>query len=99
MDLIPYIYNCCYNKQEFIRLFHDALLAHYPGLRLRWVNIYGKRWSHLYGDYDIVAIRPLKVQLNNNYGICIDNPEIIGRRNLEEIIAILKEFFRYAAKN
>jgi len=98
MDKFPHINNCCYNKQEFIRLFHEALLAQYPGLQLRWVSIYGKRWSHLYGDSDIVALQPLKVQLNNDYGICIDNPEIIPHRNLEEIIAILKEFFSYGAK-
>jgi hypothetical protein len=73
--------------------FHVALLEQYPGLQMRWVRIYGKRWAHLYGDTEGMSCHPLKMQLNQGYGIYIDNPELIPHGNLEEIIATLKECF------
>jgi hypothetical protein len=91
--LFPEINNCCFGKQEFIEVFHRALVEQYPGLQVRWVRIYGKRWAHLYGDAGDISCHPFKMQLNQDYGICIDNLELISHQKLEEIIATLKEHF------
>lgn len=94
MDLLPYIYDCSQEKQDFIMKFHDALHKQYPGIQIRWMRIYGKRWAHMYGDGTVIALQPLKIQLNQDYGICIDNPELIPSENLDELIAVLKEYFK-----
>jgi len=93
LEPLVYINICCDDKQSFITASHQALLEQYPGLQVRWVRIYGKRWAHLYGDSSGISCHALKMQLNQDYGIFIDNPELIPYGNLEEIIATLKEYF------
>lgn len=77
---------------EFIKACHQAIMELYPGLNLRWVHIYGKRWAHLYGNSgEPGSHSPLKIKLNENYGICIDNSELIPPQDLVQITAIISE--------
>ncbi|MEN6325438.1 MAG: hypothetical protein ABFD18_04395 [Syntrophomonas sp.] len=80
-------------EEEFIRYMNQELLALYPGLIIRWSRIYGSRWAYLWGTSDGIALNPVKVALNHNYGICIDNPEIFIDDELEKIVFNLKESF------
>lgn len=84
---------CCDSKQKLIETCHQTLIKHYPGLQVRWVRIYGKRWAHLYGDTEGISYQSLKIRLNPFYGICIDNPELIPLSDFDGIINCLKERF------
>lgn len=77
----------------FIQVYHQTLVNAFPGLQLRWVRIYGKRWDHLYGEAAAFSGPGLRTRLNANYGLCLDNPELIPNPELETIIAMLKEIF------
>ena len=78
---------------DFIQAHHQVLLDVYPGLQLRWVRIYGKRWDHLYGDAGSFSGQALRTELNSNLGLCLDNPELIPAADLDTIMAELKEQF------
>jgi len=73
---------------------HQRLLEQYPDLHLRWVRIHGKRWAHLYGDTGRISWQPLKLQINNDYGICIDNPQLIPESDRQKLFASLEECFK-----
>jgi len=90
---LPFIYNCCQDKQAFIQELHQALLREYPALQLRWVRIFGPRWAHLYGEAAEASCQAIKIRLNKSYGVCIDNPEYIPGPSLDTLIAQLKERF------
>lgn len=77
----------------FIQDYHHTLVNAFPGLQLRWVRIYGKRWDHMYGDAGAFSGQALRIKLNTNYGLCLDNPELIPTPELETIIAMLREIF------
>jgi len=91
MAQFPIIDNRFHSKHKLIETCHQTLLKQYPGLQVRWVRIYGKRWAHLYGDMEGISHQSLKMQLNPSYGICIDNPELIPSGDLDGIINRLKE--------
>jgi hypothetical protein len=93
MELLSFINNLGHTD-DFMIKFHHALLKEYPGLQMRWARIHGKRWAHLYGESAVLALQPLRIQLSQNYGIILDNPELIPKDNLDELIAVLKEYFR-----
>jgi hypothetical protein len=74
----------------------EELIRAYPDLKLRWVRIYGKRWAYLYGNFDNEgALAPLKIQLNHDYGLCLDNSEVIPETDLVNILKLLKERFSH----
>ncbi|HWP97681.1 MAG TPA: hypothetical protein VN426_12625 [Syntrophomonadaceae bacterium] len=77
-----------------IAQYHEYLTRQYPGLSLRWSRIYGNRWAHILGGRADVVFFPLKVELNQHYGVCIENPEILAEVELGRIITMLREVFR-----
>ncbi len=80
-------------QEEFIKYMNQELLASYPGLIFRWSKIYGSRWAYLLGSSDGIAFNPVKIALNHDYGICIDNPDILIKGELDKLIFNLKESF------
>ncbi len=82
-----------YDDLDFIKVCHDVLVELYPGLRLRWVHIYGKRWAYIYGNSDDLNRSSLRITLSRNYGICIDNAELVDPLELDQAVAIIKEHF------
>ncbi len=78
---------------DFIKACHEVLVELYPGLRLRWVHIYGKRWAYIYGNSGDLTQSSLKIQLSQNYGICIDNTKLVEPPEFDQAVAIIKEHF------
>lgn len=79
------------SEEEFIAYISRKLLALYPGLLFRWSKIYGNRWAYLCGNSSEVALNPLKIALNHDYGICIDNPDILNNCELDKFAINLRE--------
>ncbi|MDD3268619.1 MAG: hypothetical protein PHX14_04800 [Syntrophomonadaceae bacterium] len=79
--------------EEHIAFFHQELLQLYPGLLLRWAKIFGSRWAYFYGNSREVALNTVKTTLKPEYGICIDNPDMLGTIELERLVIKLKECF------
>lgn len=84
----------CKTGEELARACNKAILDFYPGLKVRWAKIYGNRWSYLFGNSGEVSLNSKKIRLNDEYGIYIDNSEILKLKELEELIAALKECFK-----
>lgn len=80
-------------EDKLIGYINQELLALYPGLMLRWSKIYGSRWAYLCGSRGEVLLNPVKIALNHDYGLYIDNPDIFNKDELENIILSLKELF------
>lgn len=73
---------------------HQALQQLYPELMMRWARIYGYRWAFIYGTItDNIGTSLVKLRLNGDYGLCIDNAGIIASDELNEIKNTLKEYF------
>ncbi len=83
----------CNSGAEMIKVCNRVLLELYPGLKIRWARIYGFRWSYLFGNNEEISINIVRVKLNEKYGICIDNAEILSRAEIKEITTTLKECF------
>lgn len=73
---------------------HYTISDMYPGLRLRWLKIYGKRRAHFFGEDSEITFSPLHIRLNSQLGLCIENPEKLQGPELENVISILKETFK-----
>lgn len=80
-------------QKELINRLHGELSLQYPGLSMRWSRIYGSRWAHFLGGSADVSFSPLKMVLNQDFGLCIENPEVIARSDLEQIVVQLKGEF------
>lgn len=81
-------------SSDIILSCHQALKELYPELIVRWARIYGHRWAFMHGSAaDDISLSTLKVQLNNEYGLCIDNAPIITLAELDTIRTTLKEYF------
>lgn len=80
-------------SKEYIILCHQALLNLYPGLKLRWSQIYGPRWSHVYGNIEGVSCDSFRVQLNAKYGVNIEDAGYFAPQELHGIINTLKRCF------
>ncbi|MEN6391238.1 MAG: hypothetical protein ABFD04_12545 [Syntrophomonas sp.] len=80
-------------QQERILQLHQEYSHRYPGLSLRWSRIYGSRWAHFLGGGAAVSFAPYKLALNNNFGLCIENPEILDPADLDIIVSELKGEF------
>ncbi|CFY11633.1 Uncharacterized [Syntrophomonas zehnderi OL-4] len=75
-----------------------AMQQLYPQLKLRWSRIYGSRWAFLEGNSDdYVPLNPTRIRINNEYGLCIDNADVITASELEDISQSLKECLAYEA--
>lgn len=86
--------HCQDDDLHFIKVCHEVLMEMYPGLQLRWVHIYGQRWAYIYGEpNEISSHPPCKIRLSQNYGLCIDNNEMLSSSELESFTAIIKEHF------
>ncbi len=73
---------------------HEALKELFPELIVRWARIYGYRWAFIHGTItDNISTSLVKLRLNYNYGLCIDNAGIITSDELNIIINTLKEYF------
>lgn len=82
------------NNGDIIHSCHEALKELYPELIVRWARIYGYRWAFIHGTItDNISTGMLKLRLNDNYGLCIDNASIITPEQLNEIKNTLKEYF------
>lgn len=81
------------SKDKIYLACHQVLMEQYPDLEIRWSKIFGFRWSHLYGNTEKVSLNPVKIRLNRDYGICIDNAYILTADELQNIIHNLKECF------
>ncbi len=85
---------CSYSAgEEMVTACNQALQELYPELKVRWARIYGPRWAYLCGNSEGISIGFKKIRLNDKYGICIDNAEILSPGEIEDIINSLKEFF------
>ncbi len=70
----------------------------HPRLLVRWSRIYGSRWAYLGGgSAETICLNPVRIKISPEYGICIDNVDLISSAELAEISAGLKESFAYAA--
>lgn len=84
----------CQTNGDIICSCHEALKELYPELIVRWARIYGYRWAFIHGIItDNISTGVLKLRLNDNYGLCIDNANIINPEQLNEIENTLKEYF------
>lgn len=80
-------------QQELIFHLHQEYSRRYPGLIMRWSRIYGSRWAHFLGGGATVSFAPYKLALNNSFGLCIENPEILKPADLDMILSELKGAF------
>lgn len=77
--------------EQMIPSLHQCLQQNYPGLQLRWSRVYGRRrWAHIYGGSEIFSLNPLRVELGADYGLYIDNPELIPPADRDYIISLLQ---------
>lgn len=81
-----------YRDQGDIAACHQAVQDLYPELRLRWTQIYGRRWSHILGGRDDWGAESMKVRLNDRIGLILSHHEQIPAAELAQIIAALKEY-------
>jgi len=78
--------------EDIIPSLDQCLKQAYPGLQTRWSRVYGRRrWAHIYGGGEIFCLNPLRVELGANYGLYIDNPELIPPGELDTIIEGLQQ--------
>ncbi|MEG3070790.1 MAG: hypothetical protein HQP61_06025 [Peptococcaceae bacterium] len=84
----------CGSGEELAKICNREILDSYPGLRLRWVRIYGHRWSYLFGNSDEICMNAKKIRLNGDYGIYIDHHEGLDEQELGVLIAALKRCFQ-----
>lgn len=80
-------------QQELILDLHQEYSHRFPGLVMRWSKIYGSRWAHFLGGGTIVSFSSYKLALNNDFGLCIENPEMLNPAVLDTIISELKGAF------
>lgn len=93
-NLSSLINNYYRNNGDIIVSCHQALQQLYPELTVRWARIYGYRWAFIHGSItDNISTGVVKLRLNDNYGLCIDNAGIITPDELNIIINTLKEYF------
>lgn len=85
--------DCLDNDMKMLTRCTDIIAELYPDLNLRWAKIYGKRWSFISGKGNPQNFNSIKLRLNRDYGLFIDNPEILSRFECEELLQSLQECF------
>ena len=83
------------NGEEYLRFCDNQILRIYPQIKMRWARIYGRRWAQLLGNLADIPFKPLRVKLNDKYGLLIDNAHLLPPADLQQLIAILKECFEH----
>ena len=79
------------DEADIIPSLDRSLKQTYPGLQTRWSRVYGRRrWAHIYGSVDFFSLNPLRIELGPNYGLYIDNPELIPPNDLDRLIDLLQ---------
>lgn len=74
-----------------------AMQQVYPQLVLRWSRIYGSRWAYLAGSsLDTIHFNSARFNISPEYGIFIDNADVISPSELEDIVQTLQGCFAYA---
>lgn len=77
---------------EIIPPIDRYLKKAYPGLQIRWSRVYGRRrWAYIYGAGESFGLHPLRIELGPDYGLYIDNPELIPPNDLEMLIDLLQK--------
>jgi len=79
--------------EEYLLFCDNQILHIYPQIEMRWARIYGSRWAQLLGNFVDIPFKPLRIKLNDKYGLLIDNANSLPPADLEQLIAILKECF------
>lgn len=71
-----------------------AMQQTYPRLLLRWARIYGSRWAYLTGNSaNTLCLQPARYIISSEYGIFIDNADVLSPSELEDIVQTLKGCF------
>jgi len=79
------------DEEDIIPSLDRFLKQTYPGLQTRWSRVYGRRrWAHIYGSTEFLSLHPLRIELGPNYGLYIDNPELIPPNDLDMLIDLLQ---------
>ncbi|MGI5880204.1 MAG: hypothetical protein ACOX6L_06370 [Syntrophomonadaceae bacterium] len=75
---------------EILPACHQALQDIYPGIKVRWARIYGRRWAFQYGDSfgDLPAV---KYKINEQMGLIISNQELIPDQELPLVLDTLRK--------
>lgn len=82
---------------ELLQACQLAMQHTYPQLLVRWARIYGSRWAYLAGSSaETVCLQPARFRFSSEYGICIDNADVLSPTELEDIIQTLEGCFAYA---
>lgn len=79
------------SEEDIIPSLDRFLKQAYPGLQTRWSRVYGRRrWAHIYGTAEFFSLKPLRIELGANYGLYIDNPELIPPNDLDKLVDLLQ---------
>lgn len=83
-----------YYRQQYEPLpsCHQAIIDLYPGAVLRWARIYGRRWEHVGGDQASILAGGRRIQINDHWGLVIDDQGLISDQEMLQIIEVLKEY-------
>jgi len=73
---------------------HQAIQELYPELKVRWTKIYGRRWSHVWGDETSMFSAGRRVQINEGWGIVVDEPCPIPEPELTQMVQVLKDYLK-----
>ncbi|HOB11958.1 MAG TPA: hypothetical protein PKO32_02270 [Syntrophomonadaceae bacterium] len=73
---------------------HQAVQESYPGLGLRWTKIYGRRWSHVWGDGTSMLSAGRRVQINESWGMVLNEPCPIPEPELTQMVQVLKNYLK-----
>lgn len=77
-----------------IKACQIAVQQVYPQLLLRWSRIYGSRWAYLAGSSAAtICLNPIRIRLSPEYGVCIDNADVISPAELADIVQTLEVCF------
>lgn len=66
----------------------------YPGLELRWAQIYGLRWSHVWGNEDSMLSAGRRVQINQHWGMVLNEACPIAETELGQLVQVLRNYLK-----
>ncbi len=79
-----------------IKLWHEFITSGYPECKLRWANIHGKRWSHIWPQDSEIFLGQQLIQINERLGIIVDNQTGIEAEELRIIVRAIQKVSCYA---
>ncbi len=84
-----------YTRQlPVLQACHRAVKELYPGLELRWTKIYGRRWAHIGGDETSMLGAGRRVQINEYWGMVLNEPCPIPEPELVQIVQVLRDYLK-----